>query len=117
MGRFKSVGSRQKAGISGRSASREKVLLPRGFWSKADLLALVGRRRHQLSNCRDGGSYGLIVCPNFSLQFSDLCGKFFVLQGGLAQFDEGANDKNTHPHRPSAIEHVGRHDGAMLSED
>ena len=58
----------------------------------------------------------MVVCPNFSFQFSDLCGKLFVLKRGLAQFDEGANDKDAHPHCPLAVEHVGRHDGAVLSE-
>ena len=99
------------------SAGREEILLLRGLWSKADLLALAGGRRHQLSNCCDGRSYGLIVGSNFSFQFSDLCGKFFVPQGALAQLDESANDKDAHPHCLLAVKHVGRHDGAVLCKD
>ena len=84
------------------SAAGEEVLLLRGFWSEPDLLALAGGRRHQLSNCGDGGGDSLVVCPHLSFQFSDLCGQLFVPQGGFAQLDEGANDKDTHPHSPLA---------------
>lgn len=54
--------------------------------------------------------------PTF-LQFTDLCGQLFVLQGGLAQFNECANNKDAHPDCTFAVEYVGRHDGAVLSED
>jgi hypothetical protein len=84
------------------SAARDEALLLRGFWSEADLLALAGGRRHQLSNCRDGGGYSVVVCPHFSFHFNDLYGKLFMLQGGLAQLNEGANDKDAHPHCPFA---------------
>ena len=86
------------------SAALDEALLLRGFWSEADLLALAGGRRHQLSNCRDGGGYSVVVCPHLSFQFSDLCGKLFVPQGGFAQLDEGANNKDTHPHCPFAAQ-------------
>jgi hypothetical protein len=79
-----------------------EVLLLRGPCSKADRFALAGGCRHQLSYCRDGGGYGLVVCSNFSFQLSELCGQLFVLQGGFAQLDESANDKDAHPHSPLA---------------
>jgi hypothetical protein len=96
------------------SAARDEALLLRGFWSEADLLVLAGGRSHELPNCRDGGGYSVVVCPRFSFQFSDLCGKLFVPQGGFAQLDEGANNKDAHPDCPFAVEHVGRHDGAVF---
>ncbi len=57
----------------------------------------------------------MVVCPYFSFQFSDFCGKLFVPEGGLAQLDEGANNKDIHPHCRFAVEHAGCHDRAVLS--
>ena len=50
------------------------------------------------------------------LQFFELGSEFSMREGNLPQTDKRAHDKHTNLDSPFALQNIGSHNGAMLSE-
>ena len=87
------------------------------FDEKPDLSFLGLRRGHQLSD-RSKQSLDIgIMGGEFSFQLDQLDHDLFLKCDGVTKPNECSDHEYAHTHGVRAVEHIGRHDRAVLSED